>query len=365
MAEGVILLLDDDQSNLDVFSHLYEQYDIPLTLKTFKDIEKFRSAIRDKTTGPNVKAVIFDLVQKKSEEIATEFEVSKDIKNIFDSNRIPIFIHSAYIHKYSDFEDKGTVFKIPKSAESTQTILDKIKLFHDSGFFDIFCPRGIIESKIMTELHNAFIKQFHKDEIENIIKALKETGGDKYDERVIEVFTRISIRALMTKLIAPYFNDDGVLEQTKINAAEAYVRRINDFKIWTGDIFEKKDKSEMILLLTPRCDIASKNKTNILACKIFKDLAVKKDEIQKAIVDNIRDKKYRFLPKTPLFGGGKVDLSSHITLGTEEIQKNYNYMISLSDELTNEITGKFCSYFMRTGISEIDQAELLHFFENS
>lgn len=362
MAKGVVLLLDDDQNNLDTFSHLYEQCDIDLTLMPFKDIEKFRSAIKEETVKPNIKAVIFDLVQKQSEETGAEFEVSKDIKDIFDSNRIPIFIHSAYIHKYSDFEDKGTVFKIPKSATSTQTILDKIILFHDSGFFDIFCPGGIIEREIMTELHYAFINQFHKDEIENIIKALKLTGGEKYNERVIEVFKRISIRALMTKLLAPYFNENGELEQTKINAVEAYVRRISDFKIWTGDIFEKKDKSEMIFLLTPRCDIASKNKTNVLACKLIKGVPQNKDEMKKAMVDNIRDKKYRFLPKTPLFEGGKVDLSSHITMSTEEIQEHYSYVISLSDELTNEITGKFCSYFMRTGNSEIDQDELLHFF---
>jgi hypothetical protein len=363
MADGIIMLLDDEEDNVKSFVHAFSQLDIELELKPYTAIEDFRRDMCDETIKPRIKAIIFDLVQNKKELGKDAFAVSEDIKKIFDTNRIPIFIHSAYLERYHDFEGKGTIFKIPKSGTSVAEICEKLKLFYESDFLNIFCPGGIIENAIMNELHNAFINQFYKDDIENIIKAIKGTGGVTYSERVIDVFKRISVRALMSRLVAPYFNEDGQLEQRKLNAAEHYVRRISDFKIWTGDIFEKKDESEKILILTPRCDIASKNKTNILACRIIPGLPTTKEEMKKAMVDNVRDKKYRYLPKTPLFEGGKVDLSTHMTIPSGEILTNYCYLISLSDELTNEITGKLCSYFMRTGISEIDEDELIHFFK--
>lgn len=51
-----------------------------------------------------------------------------------------------------------------------------------------------------------------------------------------------------------------------------------------------------------------------------------------------------------IFDGGKFELLKYFMFEKEEIIEKYNFLIILSDELINEILGKFGVYFFRIGI---------------
>ena len=52
-------------------------------------------------------------------------------------------------------------------------------------------------------------------------------------------------------------------------------------------------------------------------------------------------------------------LSRYSMKSKEVLLDGYERIISLSDELTNEIIGKFGAYFFRTGITPWDQQEVI------
>ena len=84
------------------------------------------------------------------------------------------------------------------------------------------------------------------------------------------------------------------------------------------------------------------------------------EEVKIQITDNSKvGERYRFLPPSPQFNGGTVDFLLVKTLKTEELKSKYSYVISLSDELTNDVVRKYASYMLRGGISETDFNESL------
>jgi len=170
-----------------------------------------------------------------------------------------------------------------------------------------------------------------------------------------------------------------------LNSIEHYFRRKSDYKFWTGDIFcENENNKSYCIVLTPRCNIGHSNYDEILLCKISN---IEESHIQEFTSTKIADKntgetkgvksfrtsitddvtnnrigeRYRFLPPTPQFSGGFIDYKTMFTQDSVAFLDNYERVISLSDELTNDIIRKFSAYILRGGISEtaFDEA---HFY---
>ena len=281
------------------------------------------------------------------------------IDDNYHKNRIPIFIHSGFIKLYINFDGKGSVFKIEKSSDSILKICNKIKLMEESGFLNIFCIRGFIERKIMEELHKAFTEQFKNNDIENIIESIKKiTDTDKFSDRIKKVFKRIAIRSLLTELLSPDIDEKGEVIEEFLSSTEHYIRRINKIVVWTGDIFKNKKTDDYIFILTPRCNVL-RNK-QILCCPFqLGEIIKKEDKISKMLQGDPTVSGYnRFLPPSPIFKGGKLVLANHKMIDKEDISNNYERIITLSDELTNEILGKFGSYFFRSGITPWEEKEI-------
>ena len=59
-----------------------------------------------------------------------------------------------------------------------------------------------------------------------------------------------------------------------------------------------------------------------------------------------------------------MDFSSYLTISRDELHSNYDVWITLNDELTNAVLGKFSAYFLRTGISTTDIAELISYLDS-
>lgn len=365
MSKGTILLYDDDKSIRDSFGKIFPQLEIDLTYLPFETEETLVNFLLTKEESVDAQVLIFDLAKNDSEIQSKSYSITKFIKENFNTKRLPLFIHAAFADEYSEFNNNGTVFKIKKSDTSIKEVCETVKLLFQSGFLEIFRPNGIIENSIMRDLHSAFIDQFTRNsEILNIITAIREIPNIDHKNRITSTFQRIAIRSLMSKLMIDNNADEQKFNEVKISAVEHYIRRINlkNIPIWTGDIFSNKE-GDKIVILTPRCDVATKGKESLLICHIEKASELTKKEAPKFMKDNITSKKFRYLPNTPIFEGGKVNLSEHFVITKQELANDYIYTISLSEDLTNEIVGKFCSYLLRTSIPEVDETELVNLFQ--
>ena len=240
-----------------------------------------------------------------------------------------------------------------------------LRKLDDSGFLEAFTPKGIIEKNLFEELHRSFTEQFRKGEIVSIIDSIKKSNPTDYKKRTINVFRRIAIKALNSTLLLPLASNDD-----SVNPIEHFYRRNSKVFAWTGDIWTNNDYTDNILILTPRCDLASGKATLLMVCSIKKSslqLNGNKDkrlnDLYNHLTDNLLGKATRYLPSTPLFVGGMVNLSTYKTIGKEDLLANYKYCVTLSDELTNEIIGKFAYYFLRTGITTMNTEEFDSYLE--
>ena len=367
MIERFILIFDDNTNIIKNFETVISQMELNLIVRGYSDSEKFAKEIDDWDIIRKTRVIIVDLAQNKTEEDRHIFGIKKMIIDNFDKYRIPLFIHSAFTTYFTDLDGKGTVFKIEKSGASIKTICEKIKLFHESNFLEIFCSEGIIEQDYLKQLHKAFTEQFKNNEIEEIITSIKEVVEDKYQERISEVFKRIAIRSLFHNLTAARIDKEGKLNEIPLNYVEHYYRRCSNYDVWTGDIFRKKETKEMVLVMTPRCNFNKPGCEQILACKIvpLEINLTKKEKFKQAINDNaeLTSGSFRILTKSPLFNGGKIEYISPITINRQSLKKDYELVVSLSDELINDIVRKFSAYMLRSGVSETEVEEAMKYME--
>ena len=369
MSKGVIIHLDNDHKGvLAPSKHLFDQYGKEHGLEVDYIICQTRKEFEDnvKSNRSNLKALIFDLLSQEpsAKEIEKQDSVFlEELEEKFAQYNIPIFIYSGFLDALGGkFDNYGTVFKLDKG-QSIVLIFDKFKFFHDSGFIDVFCPGGIIENEIKNELHGAFINQFDKiTQIEEVIKSIlsSESPASK-SERVKTVFKRIAIKTLASDLLAPIADSEDA-----VNPIEHFYKRQSKLEIWTGDIWKNKKNDINVVVLTPRCDFATGKAENLLFCIIEKPspikLTGKQEEVEKNLrnhlTDNLSAKSKRYIPSTVFFPqGGMVNLGYHTTIGKNEFLSTFDYIVTLSDDLTNEIIGKFAYYFLRTGITNINELE--------
>ena len=368
MSKEVIIHLDNDQKGiLDPSKNLFDQYELGIEYITCKNKEEFSKALSENRN--EIRALIFDLLSKEpasGELQKKDAQFLVDVKTGFANFNIPIFIYSGYLPALEDEFDKyGTVFKVDKG-EGIEKVFEKFILLYKSGFIDVFCPKGILETEINEELHNSFINQFSESsQIEEVIKSILNTEikEEKKPKRIKEVFKRIAIKALSSDLLAPLVDGDD-----KVNPIEHFYKRQSKLDVWTGDIWKKigVEPEENILVLTPRCDFATGKAETIIVCSVLeapkielKGKGEKKEKIlRNYLTDNKLGKAIRYIPSNVFFPkGGEANLSQHFTFSKKEFLGKYEYVITLGDEFTNEIVGKFAYYFLRTGITNIDEKE--------
>lgn len=363
-SKGIIVHLDNDLKGvLEPSKMLFDQSGIDIEYIICATKEDFNRTISENKN--NIKGLIFDLLSKEptSGEIEQADAVFlEDLKGGFAAFNIPIFVYSGYLAALGPiFDNCGTVFKVDKTDDFKVNVIDKISFFYSSGFIDVFCPGGLLEKQMHIDLHNAFTKQFlRNDEIERIINNIK--GSQTIEDastRVKKVFKRIAVRTLLFELLLPEVNGEGEVVEETVNTTEHYIRRVGSIPVWTGDIFRKNKTEEFVFILTPRCNVIRNE--SILVCPfIWKEIITKRDKISKMLQgDPIVSGYDRHIPPSPIFEGGKLSLSKYFMIEKGDLVGNYQRIITLSDELTNEILGKFGSHFFRTGITPWDPNEAL------
>lgn len=378
-----IVLLENEEVIIEGFKQWFDDSKIPLELLVCKDYDAYDYCMNSDENKNRIKCLIMDLSNNKEEENSTNYKSADYIQKEYNNNRIPIFIHSGFLEKFEHFENEGTVFKIHKKSDSTQRICESIKLMFESGFLNIFSPTGTLESKIMHEIHSAFISQFKPNEIEEIIKSISKANEKNISERTVEVFERLALRAVYQNLISNKESKEGV----RVNSIEHYYRRNDSHEFWTGDIFIKKEGEvkDLLFVATPRCNISNENYDQLLFYRInlikdeqalsFRNVKIDNKESgetkgHKQLRTNITDdvtnpfvgERFRFLPPTPKFEGGFVDCMKCLTMSKDEFLTNYHYVVSLVDDLTNDVIRKAVAYLLRGGIADTEYSESMFYF---
>lgn len=363
MDKGVILHLENDKNLLEQYDAFYRQLHMELDYIGCTTSQEFNSEIDKNEKG--IKAIIFDLIGSNAtvDELSGNPEFLAMLDEKFVKFNLPIFIYSGHLESIGDkYNENGTVFKISKD-ESIDVVFNKINLLFESGFIDVFCPGGILESEIKTELNKSFTNQFsHSIQIEDVLKSIMSSGNpEEQKERVKRIFKRIAVKTLSSDLLAPVIDSEE-----KVHPIEHFYKRQSKLPVWTGDIWENKGNEDTVLVLTPRCDLAN-GKTNIIVVRIDKlsepiNLNGNHDKVLKKLhnylTDNLLGKTTRYIPSNIFFSkGGMVNLADHFTIPRESLIDAYDYVVTLSDDLTNEIIGKFAYYFLRTGITTINEQE--------
>lgn len=356
MSKGVVIHLDNDlEGILTPSKDLFDQMELGLDYITCSSKDEFESHL--KNTQLPVKSLIFDLMDTSSSDPV----FLEKIETAFLRYNVPVFIYSGFLESINDrFDNNATVYKFDKAKADVAAVFDKIKFFSESGFLDVFCQGGILDNELSFDLNKAFINQFvSNEEMERIITQIKgEKSFDETNERIKKVFKRISIRTLLSELLSPDLDGEGNIIEETVNPVEHYIRRINSIPVWTGDIFKKKNSDNYIFILTPRCNVIRNDQ--ILICPfLWKDIISKNDKVSKMLQGDPTVSGYdRHIPPSPIFEGGKLALSKYYMIEKNELLNNYARVISLSDELTNEIIGKFGAHFFRTGITPWDVNEV-------
>lgn len=371
----IILLLEDKEEIIVGFQQWLEDSGLDAELSVCRTYQEYSARISDPTFKSRVKCMIMDLSNTPEEDQSREFRAVEYIESEYNNNRIPIFVHSGYLENFTNLQDKGTVFKIPKGKNSTKAIGDKIELMYESGFINIFCCGGRLEHSIMDKIHSAFIEQFKGNEIEEIIRSIKKVSGENLIARTDEVFERLALRAVYQNAIS----NKGNQQPVKVNSIEHYYRRNNldVMPFYTGDVFEianrESDSPAMVVVVTPRCNVANSNYYMLLVCKVnalnaeqLKPLLHPNkgvDNLRNHITDNAKSERVRFLPKTPQFVGGIVDFMTCYTISPETLAQSGSYLISLVDDLTNDVVRKLSAYLLRGGISDTAYEEAHYYFQ--
>lgn len=378
MGKDLAILLEDEKAIRDSFFQLFTDLEIDIELAAYEKPEEFEAAINNEATRKRLKVLIMDLSNTITETTTQKYKAADYIQKEYDENRIPIFIHSGNLSHYNDLDDKGTVFKIEKSMSSIRSICEDIKLMKDSDFLNVFCINGSLDQRIMAEIHKAFTNQFKNLEIKRIIESIKDSAGEdsgKLKDRAKETFERIAIRSLYTNMVNARLSaeEDSIIE-IKLNSIEHYYRRTSPFEFWTGDIFTNNETQEMCIIATPRCNVGHRNFDELLLCKVvvinkgtaseFLNAKTGLEAFRKNITDDKKvGERHRFLPPSPQFIGGFVDYKTIFSLNTDDFTRGYSYLISISDELTNDVVRKLSAYLMRGGISETDFSESLFYIK--
>lgn len=371
----MLIVFDDQKEFREFYSQSFPKLGIEMEVIECETKDNIRELLKNSDMMQKAKILVFDLSTDAHEVEKQEFDILEDISKSYEHFSIPIFIHSAFADRIdSKYDNLGTLFKIKKSNNSVEEILNSIELFYSSGFLEIFSPGGYLETQIFKEIHRSFNEQFYGDEIKEILKSIKHTKKDDIKTRVKSVFERIAIRSLYQNLLsAKKVEESESISEITINLVEHYYRRKSDFEIWTGDIFENQESGEQVFILTPRCDINNGVcNDRFLVCTIEKldRKSIKNmsspDDANKYLTDNpIKSGiRFRYLLPAPNYDGGKIDVSKYYLMTKDELTKHdskFKYKISLSDELTNEVVRKFSNYIQRGGISASEVTEAMFY----
>lgn len=194
-----ILIYDDEETIVKQLKSGIRALDLELKPIVFTELEILKKYIYSEENWEDVKALVFDLAQKKEEdEGITDFEILVDIKWCYENRRVPIIIHSAFAHKLEILKKYPSVFLFKKGAHSVRSVRDTIAILEKSGFLDLFCEGPLLKDEVKqlklnlewgddllkSQLLNSFIDNFINRDIIQDLSEIIDNNDDKNIKRI-------------------------------------------------------------------------------------------------------------------------------------------------------------------------------------
>jgi CheY-like chemotaxis protein len=185
-----ILIYDDEPAIVKLLKSGIRGLNNGLVPIVFTELNQLREYIYSVDNWDDVKALVFDLAQKKEEdEGITDFEILEDIKWCYENRRVPILIHSAYANDLDILKEYPSVLLFKKGAHSIREVRDTLGILENSGFLDLFCEGPLLKDEVnllnlklewgsdilKKQLHSSFVGSFKGvNIIENLSQILSE-----------------------------------------------------------------------------------------------------------------------------------------------------------------------------------------------
>ena len=174
-----ILIYDDEPVIVEQLKAGIRSLGADLKPIVFVQLKNLREYIYSDDNWDDVKALIFDLAQKKEEGINNDFEILEDIKWCYENRRVPILIHSAYADELDILKEYPSVLLFKKGGSSIKNVRETMRILEDSGFLDLFCEGPLLKDEVRhlklnvewgdkilkIGLHSSFINSFKGQDI--------------------------------------------------------------------------------------------------------------------------------------------------------------------------------------------------------
>jgi CheY-like chemotaxis protein len=185
-----ILIYDDEPAIVEKLKSAVRGIHKNLKPIVFTELNDLREYMNSNDNWDDVKALVFDLAQKKEEdEGIMDFEILEDIKKCYEHRRVPILIHSAYAEELDVLKSYPSVLLFKKGARSIRSVRDSLSIMENSGFLDLFCEGPLLKYEVnqlnlklewdddmlKESLQESFINTFKgTDVIVDLLQILKE-----------------------------------------------------------------------------------------------------------------------------------------------------------------------------------------------
>ncbi len=320
-------------------------------------------------------AVIVDLMLIPNEDIGKDDEQMSGnilLKNIIDREIIPIIVRTGFSQKISDNVNTNIIKVQPKDESSLEEVIGNLIAYYEDSIFSFFGSRGKVNNNIKeffwTIIPECFMNK--EEEVQTLNKKTQEI-----------VLTRYVSSWLSNKYM---FNE----EYLDVEPLEMYMFPNPITQVCSCDIYEDLDNQQMLIVLTPACDLANSKTKEILFAEIknfeevqsFNDILRKcldqrnqgieiskgnKNKIAQWSRNSYQDSmRYHFLPKVSFFRGGFIDFRSLTTLeydnqNNQFKDRNLKKLGVITDVFKRDIVARFSSYYQRQGQPSFDTNSIL------
>ncbi|EMU52157.1 hypothetical protein [Clostridium butyricum] len=358
-----LLIVDDDES-------LYPQYKfaIEMVQDEHKDINIFYKTAKTSDLGicalneHEFDAAIIDLRLSATEDKNNNGNII--IREIKNKMKLPVIVLSGFTEDLDcDLRDTNEFFKVYKRAEKeTSEILQELISIYKLGITRIFKNKGLI---------NSYLNEIFWKYISNNLSNLKNvTSNSEQQEKILLRFVVMHLQQYLD------LDDDFSFEN--YHTSEMYIVPPIRKKLFTGDIIINSSEGKYFIVLSPPCDLATKNIKQITIVEIedikeLEQLKILNSKLKKAktkgnnteiledqinaLLSNSSTLKYHFLPPSYSFKGGFINFQKVHSLLRTEIVDNYDRVASVSDAFIKDIIARFSHYYSRQGQPSFNNME--------
>jgi hypothetical protein len=363
-----VLIVEDDEAMLKSYKDVIDLFNSKTEEKIYATNAKNLGEAQNLLAKEYFDAAIIDLIlEGGSRELNPQG--NQIVQEILENLRFPVLIYSGNLGQLDPKFTENIFFKkYSRDATDFKTLLEEISKIHKTGITKILGRTGLIDK----HLQEIFWKHL----------------SQSLDYWFIDSNERILLRYVLAHLQEYLDLDVKTEEFDPYVPAEVYiVPPIKKF-LFTGLILKKKTGDEYSIVVSPPCDLAQaktksvavagieelgmplvKEKKKILIektkgikseeDKLLCDKQAEAKDILLRLVSNSHAHKYHYLPPSRQFRGGFINFQRISTYSPEDLEKEFDFIASVTGGFCKDITARFSYYYSRQGQPDMNRDQLL------